>query len=716
MYPKCVSIHVKTAHCVYVRAAFGAARAYDRALLTNRRPSGQPNNFNFPVQDYIADESSKLSKAAMVQLHAFHAKPSSKRFRPSSAQATHQSPPSKRRATDTHHTQPRCAGDLPFGHSNALPSQPVKRSWKWQTVTDQDLHPAPVSTAEKPGENAEWHQMHRIPPQPEDHAQGQLHKRAQMGTDSWQAGTGRTALVDDADMAQRPGVYSNQHVHGEESGTSGNHRSQSSVLSGASLATSKQHNDHGFPPEAEPAADLDACTGRRETGSASTGAAGSAGPDDAARHHREPQRATMSYKELLDTGRQRERPSLHPVVCHAHSQAQASPPHVAPGSPHFPDDPARPTRAQVDALAARHDADAALPDKPAETVPAAAPRSHSHKPPSGFNLGQAAAKSSSSMLSPEPETVRAGDSDDDVEIMDESPVHKPVSSASLSRQGTPPSTEDCTEQQARDNAPPWESAVGDLPAWNQEQQLPERLPDQQLPEQQDLQTWQQQQQGAQYQESQQEQQQRQISGKKLQEPQQQQQQHCFQHSVQQQLFQQQQQLSRQQQAQQQPHQQDGQAGHSPHPPGLSGLSHVAQHVFSTAGGEWLPPSTTAAGTAVKQEPAASQSRNSTHMPRSGHPGQAVAGSSLTHPLELSESDADSSASSSVDPSQRVPAPWLRADTAASRQQEASGHGASASAQAGLPAGSASAQPANRVLLRQAPQGSTLTNGHLRTKR
>ncbi len=81
-----------------------------------------------------------------------------------------------------------------------------------------------------------------------------------------------------------------------------------------------------------------------------------------------------------------------------------------------------------------------------------------------------------------------------------------------------------------------------------------------------------------------------------------------------------------------------------------------------------------ASTGVKQEARSSQSHDSAHMPgRQAAP--TVAGSTSDHPVELSESDGgsksgsdtSSDASSSVDPSQRVPAPWMHADTAASGQ-------------------------------------------------
>ena len=684
-----MSILVTAAHYVHVGAAFAAARAYDRALLTNRRPREQPNHFNFPVQDYVAEEDSDLSKAAMVQLHAFQVKSSSKRPRPSSFLTAHQSPSSKHRRNNTSHAQPRCAVDPPVGHSNAVPFLPVKRSCKRQTVADQHLRDRQAPAAEKPGKGASWHQMHRAI----EHAHRQLHKQAKMGSGSWQAETGLTEPVDDADMAQRYGVDSDQHVHDKEPSTSANHHSQSSVVSGASPATSTQRTNRGCPPGAKPAADLDAgTTSAFETDSAQTGAAGSAASDDAARQHKEPQRATLSSQKLLDTALRQDHPSLHAFVCPAHRQARASLPHAVPGSFHFPDAPAHPTQARADGPTASYQAGAALSDKPAGTIPAATPQSDGYNYPSGSNAGQAAAKPSSSVLSPEPETVRAGDSDDDVEIMDDSPVHKPISSDTL-RQGTPPNKDGCSQQQAREKALHWESVEGDLPPWHQEQQLP----DQQLPGQQDLPTWQQQQQ----------------PGKRPQEQQQQQQ--CFQNCMQQHFFQQEAQSSWQQKEQQQP--QHAQAGQSFNPPDLSGMSHLAQQVFTSAGGQSLPPSLAAAGTAVKQEPAASRSCDNAHIPHSGHQSQEVlAGSSLSHPLELSESDADSSASSSVDPTQLVPPPWLRADTAASRRQQAPGHGDCANAQVAVPAGTASAQAANRALLGQASQGSTLTNGHLRTKR
>ena len=156
----------------------------------------------------------------------------------------------------------------------------------------------------------------------------------------------------------------------------------------------------------------------------------------------------------------------------------------------------------------------------------------------------------------------------------------------------------------------------------------------------------------------------------------------------------------------------------------------------------------AATTGVKQEARSSQSHDSARLP-GGQAASAVAGSTSDHPVELSESDGgsksgsdtSSNASSSVDPSQRVPAPWMHADTAASGQSRhhhmpqsgySHAHGQSGYTHAhgqmpqsgfsdahgqmpksrdssvyGLPA---------KVLLRQQSQTSSPTNGQLRTKR
>ncbi|KAL0039585.1 hypothetical protein WJX77_002700 [Trebouxia sp. C0004] len=144
-------------------------------------------------------------------------------------------------------------------------------------------------------------------------------------------------------------------------------------------------------------------------------------------------------------------------------------------------------------------------------------------------------------------------------------------------------------------------------------------------------------------------------------------------------------------------------------------------------------------TGVKLEARSQQSHDSAHMPGCQN-ASAVAGSTSDHPVELSESDGgsklgsdtSSNASSSVDPSQRVPAPWMHADTAASgqsrhQQMPESGytHAHGQTPQSGLSdahghmpqSGDSTAYglPA-RVLLRQQSQNSSPTNGQLRTKR
>lgn len=134
-----------------------------------------------------------------------------------------------------------------------------------------------------------------------------------------------------------------------------------------------------------------------------------------------------------------------------------------------------------------------------------------------------------------------------------------------------------------------------------------------------------------------------------------------------------------------------------------------------------------ATTAVKQEARSSQSHNSAHMPDRQTP-TAMAGSTTDQAIELSESEAEgsdgvtgSSTSSSVDPSQRVPAPWMYADTAASRQsmREQQPLDASAAAANGHMSqngwSSGHVLPA-RALLGHQSQGAAHSTGQLRTKR
>lgn len=137
----------------------------------------------------------------------------------------------------------------------------------------------------------------------------------------------------------------------------------------------------------------------------------------------------------------------------------------------------------------------------------------------------------------------------------------------------------------------------------------------------------------------------------------------------------------------------------------------------------LPPATTA----VKQEARSSQSHNSAHMPDRQTP-TAMAGSTTDQAIELSESEAEgsdgvtgSSTSSSVDPSQRVPAPWVYADTAASRQsmreqQPLDGSAAAADGHVSQTGWSSGHVLPARALLGLQSQGAAQSNGQLRTKR
>lgn len=689
---------------VYVCVAFAAARIYDRAMLRTREPSELHKNLNFPVQDYIAADSSDISKAAaaaMTHSHRAQTKPSGKRPLPPPDLAPHPSPSSGHRPHNPSHAQPRHSAGLPVWRRNTVHSPLGKRRRTGQTATHQFWHQTPMPTA---GSSRGDVVSHRKQP---FQRSSQLQNEAQMGTRSQQTDpSGCRPPV--ADRPQDSGVESGQpaqaHVAVDEPSSSGNHPRQSAALSGASLAATKQ-------PGYEPAAALDVCKASSLAPDPVVGVAPKTGTAEhnAGRHRNIPSTA----------GRQGHPMSLlSPSVHHAQGQTQASPLHASSARPQLSDAMPPLSDPQADGPAARHHADTAEPDKTRKASPHATSQSEGHRPASGCNIGDPAARRSSTGSpmpekdpaargspagSPMPETVRAADSDDDVEIMD-----SPLSPEFLA-QAMAPDSDGCTgqqaKQQARTNVLLSGTADEDLPPCNQEQQLPhqQHCTDQ---DEQDVSAWK-------HQRHQQPRQHQQSLGERSQQPQQQKQEQEQRRPPikisQQPQQQEQQQSSWQQNPQEQPHQQHDQAGShlpllSPLPTDLPSLSHLAQQILSAAGRQ-CPPA--ADSTAVKQEPARSQPGNSTHMPCSGqtpqNPQEAVAGSSSTHPLELSESD-DSSASSSMDPSQRVPAPWLHADTAASRRQE------------GAVGGVLGAVGAAHVLLRQASQGSTLTGGHLRTKR
>jgi len=310
---------------------------------------------------------------------------------------------------------------------------------------------------------------------------------------------------------------------------------------------------------------------------------------------------------------------------------------------------------------------------------------------------EASGGQSSKQESPEVvETVRAGDSDDDVEIMDDSPV-RPTAHMLFSPSPDP--------------------LAGLSPQ-----------PDQPVPQHHYF--------------------------DHLQHHQQQQRQAADQH---------QQQAEQQQQQQQQQQQEETDAQPPWQKADLSTLSNLASMLLAQHRQVQHPNDAT---TGVKQEARSSQSLDSAHMPgRQSAP--AVAGSTSDHPVELSESDGgskpgsdtSSDASSSVDPSQRVPAPWMHADTAASGQSRhhhmpqsgythAHGqmpHSGYTNAHGQMPQsgythahGQTPQMPQSgfsdahgqmpqsgdssvyglpaRVLLRQQSQNSSPTNGQLRTKR
>ena len=224
--------------------------------------------------------------------------------------------------------------------------------------------------------------------------------------------------------------------------------------------------------------------------------------------------------------------------------------------------------------------------------------------------------------------------------------------------------------------------------------------------------------------------------------------HYFDHQQQHQQQQSQPAEQRQQQAEQQQWQQESCAQPPWQKADLSTLSNLASMLLAQHRQiQHLNDATTD----VKQEARSSQSHDSAHMPGRQN-ATAVAGSTSDHPVELSESDGgnksgsdtSSNASSSVDPSQRVPAPWMHADTAASGQskhqhmsQSGYSHAHGQMPQSGythahgqmpqsgfsdaheqMPQSGDSAAyglPA-RVLLRQQSHVSSPTEGQLRTKR
>ena len=278
------------------------------------------------------------------------------------------------------------------------------------------------------------------------------------------------------------------------------------------------------------------------------------------------------------------------------------------------------------------------------------------------------------------ETVHAGDSDDDVEIMDDSPV-RPSAHMLFSPSPDP--------------------LAGLLPQ-----------PDQPVPQHHYF--------------------------DHLQQHQQQQRQPAEQH----------QQQAEQQQQQQQQQQQETNTQPPWQKADLSTLSNLASMLLAQHRQVQHPNDAT---TGVKQEARSSQSHDSAHMPAC-QTASAVAGSTSDHPVELSESDGgsksgsdtSSDASSSVDPNQRVPAPWMHADTAASGQsrhnhkpQSGYSHAHGQMPQSGythahgqmpqrgfsdahwqMPQSgdpSVYGLPA-RVLLRQQSQTSSPISGQLRTKR
>ena len=735
-------------------AAYAAARAYDRALVTKRHPSELSHSLNFPVQDYTAAESSSVSTAAAAavkELHKLHAKPSGKKLGGSPNQPPHLYPSSSRhRSAASGRADPRHHAGLAFGDRKDM-QPPAKRSRSGQTAAEHSPQQRPISAGPVSKADADQINQHHKPSKP--------HTPKHAAVDAPKAQPDGNVAMHGVDWAQDPELEPGQHG-GAQVPDSKPHSSRAQPSNGrklpeATIAIDAQHMDASLQQQAEPASD-GVAPGTAVKAAAS--APRSAGTVDNA------ERQDMHLAGTATRPDQSE-PRLDSVICHAPKNPKQSEPQTdsIPSVPPHAQPTDLQSMTQHDTASEQHQAEPGprgkvnrgadptflSPTQPPADSPPTAAQADSHR--------AGATPIAGPLPSTTPETVRAGDSDDDVEIMDDSPVRRsePLSPASSSLQAMHTGTADPIQQQpgpeADESVPPWEQAEESLPPWAQtqeqhmpQQRLPKQLPEQQLPEQQIPEQHLPEQQFPEQQLPEQRVPEQQLPEQDLLPEKQQQSRSVQQHkqhgqSLGQQHGQSQWQAQKQHPVEQQqsswqpqPHQQHNEigldsAGLSAVHANLSKLSDFVDIVLTAAG---RPPGAAHGSKTVKQEPAPSPSpaRDPTPMPYNGVKAhEAVAGSSSTHPVELSESDGgkesdgDSSTSSSVDPSQLVPAPWLHADTAASKQQGGALPGLSrvTAARQGRtsPAlGRVTARLAGRVLHRQPSQGSTLSNGHLRTKR
>ena len=695
---------------MHLVAAYAAARAYDRALVTKRHPSQLSHSLNFPVQDYTAAESSSVSTAAVAavkELHKLHAKLSGKRAGALPSQPPHLSPSTSRHRSG--HAEPKHNAGSAFGGRKNIQPPPAQRSRTGQTAAEHSLQQRPVPAGPAFKADADQVNQHQKPYKP--------HGQKPAAVDALKAQPNGKAAVHGIDCIQHSVLEPNRHAEAQVPGDKRHSSEGKPHCRGSSpdanVAADTQHVEAALQQQSEPGTGGVAPGTAMKAAASALRAAGAAG------------NAERQDMHIPSSAQDHSMPHLNPVMCHTHRQTNHSevdktpsaPPHAQPTELHsMPQHVAASEQHPTGPGSTGHVSQVGDPISVPPTQPSAATTplaAHVDSPRAGVT------PTAGPLPSNTPETVRAGESDDDVEIMDDSPVHRsePLSPASSSLQamhtGTDGPFQHFQQQpgpEADEGMAPWEQAQEGSPPWAQvlqqqlpEQQLPQQLPEQQQCPEQDL-LPERQQQSRSVQEQQQ-------HGQSQWPQQQQKQQQQEQQAAEQQPAVEQQQPS----WQPQPHKQPSEAGldsaglSSIHA-NLSKLSDFVDIVLTAAG---HPPAAAAhtAGEAVKQEAVQSAARDSTPMPHSDVKAcSAVAGSTPTHPVELSESDGgesdgDSSTSSSVDPSQRVPAPWLHADTAASRQQGAS---------PGL--SRVTARLAGHALHRQASEGSTLSNGHLRTKR
>lgn len=642
---------------VIVYAEFAAARAYDRALLSHRPPSElHINHLNFPVQDYTAATDPHICKVAATlvgELYRTHAVKRCRQWSDIAASAQASLLPHHRSADHAHEGQG--VPDLSHQSSRDGYAPPVKRSRREEPVsnihhpssgtatTDQRIHAEADPNRARPQSGLQSQEC-AVPPNSR-HYGGHVDAESSVAghaTSNSPTGAGlhggRAKLgglakkLKGARAEQARARYSIQ-VHGQsiparqqgipvrQQGIAAQARAAmpfSNSLKAQQLLDSLRNPT--VPAAEAGVGDQDA----DKTPSAVQGSAmlGSVVPDSAMPHSAVPHSAV-------------------PASVRQTAAAQDDAPSTAP-----PENSNQASMAYQDGILQKDDQLHKPPSLNALHL------HHAQQPVSqdanhhsvGHPAGHAKATGgheADDNATPSPvhgSPSSHGESDDDVEIMDCSPVRQstrtlfpsspssfqdsPLRSETLPQHRMPEQQPQAQPHQAEQHQSEQNHAEQREP----EQQQPYQAVQQQLPEQAQKPFWQQQQHAQQHEQ-------------------------LLPHQYQAQLLQQQQQA----------------VGQPAWPaPKLCMLSQLASQMLVDE-----RQSQPARHTAVKQEARSSMSHDSARMARSDQTPAAVAGSSSSHPVELSGSDAGSdgggfsTASSSVDPSQRVPAPWLQADTAAS---------------------------------------------------